>query len=81
MSGVFHCLTEPMRIYAEVAKPGDWIAPVAAIPDQCARPHDCAHGSCQRVAQTYLRDMHQRARTWAHPRLAAIREERRRVVR
>lgn len=77
MTGVFHCLAEPMRIYAQV-RPSDWLAPVAAIPDECARPGECTHGSCRRVAECYLRDMHARAKVHAHPRLAAIREERRR---
>lgn len=61
-SGVYHCLAEPCRIFAG-SKPRDWPAAIAAIPDTCAHPDRCPHGSCRTVAETYLRGMAARLRT------------------
>ena len=63
-SGVchYHCLGRACEIYAG-CKPRDWPEAIAVIPDQCAHPERCTHGSCRQVAETYLRGMAARLRT------------------
>lgn len=61
-SGIYLCLHLACDIYAG-CKPRDWPAAIAEIPDSCAHPERCPHGSCRQVAETYLRGMAARLRT------------------
>ncbi len=61
-SGIYLCLDQPCRIFAG-SKPRGWPQAITEIPDACANPDRCPHGSCRAVAETYLRGMAARLRT------------------
>lgn len=63
-SSVFLCLGTAATLWRRASAEEIQTA-VDAIPDRCAQPDACTHGSCQRVARDYLAGMSARARALA----------------
>ena len=75
-SGVYHCMGPVLRLL-RTASGQALRAGVAGIPNRCAHPDVCTHGSCRAVAERYMRDMAERLRvSKAHEGAAKAERER-----